>query len=203
MEAMAEGAVVGQPSASRGNHINKRALRNKSLSVSFNEKDLRDYVGGFHKRKKKRRKEALKQQEVVKRRKLLEDRKRRRKERQHALYGDAPPDDDAKSADEDLDQNDEIEMNPSISGTTSYDNGNMMVTVTTSEITHEEEEEHPIKKSAPLTPISTGEESKKHNIPVSKKKSTFKKGVRGKSRTKLLCKRDRRNGKKTANKRKR
>jgi len=44
----------------QGRHIRKRALKNKALSVKFNEKDLRDYVTGFHKRKKKRRKEANK-----------------------------------------------------------------------------------------------------------------------------------------------
>lgn len=193
MKAEAEVALVGQPPVNRVQHISKRALRNKALSVTFNEKDLRDYVGGFHKRKKKRRKEALKQQGEAERRKRLEDRKRRRKEKEYALFGGAPPEDDAKSVGEDLEQNDEMELNPSISGTTSYENGDMTVTVTTSKIIHEEEEEYPVEKSAPLTPVSTGA-VKKHNIPVSKKKP-FKKATKGKSRTRLVSKRDRRKGK--------
>jgi len=42
MEDAAEGvAVAGQPPIVRGQRINKRSLRNKSLSVTFNEKDLR------------------------------------------------------------------------------------------------------------------------------------------------------------------
>uniref|UniRef100_A0A803LPM7 Uncharacterized protein n=1 Tax=Chenopodium quinoa TaxID=63459 RepID=A0A803LPM7_CHEQI len=200
----ADGAVVGVPPMNRV-HISKRALRNKSLSVTFNEKDLRDYVGGFHKRKKKRRKEALKQQGEAERRKRLEDRKKRRKEKEYALYGGAPPEDGAKSVDEDLEQNDQIELNPLASdfdtfalsslveGTTSYENGDIMVTVTTSEIGHEE---NPTEKSASLIPQSgsTGEAVKKQNIPVSKKKA-FKKSTKGRSRTKLVSKRERRKGK--------
>lgn len=174
---------------SRGNHISKRALRNKSLSVTFNEKDLRDYVGGFHKRKKKRRKEALKQQGEAERRKRLDDRKKRRKEKEYALYGGAPPPEDVK----DLEPNDQMELNPSVSGTTSYENGDMKVIVTTSEIAHEEEE-NPIEKSAPLPAVSIGVAEKKHNLPVSKKKA-FKKSTKGRSRTKLVSKRERRKGK--------
>ncbi|XVE51250.1 hypothetical protein DITRI_Ditri02bG0024900 [Diplodiscus trichospermus] len=56
----------------RGRHIQKRALKNKSLSVSLNENDLRDYVTGFHKRKKKLRKESQKKQEEAERRKPME-----------------------------------------------------------------------------------------------------------------------------------
>lgn len=55
-------------------HVKKKALRNKSLGISFDEKDLKDYVTGFHKRKKKRRKEANKQQEEARRRKRNEGR---------------------------------------------------------------------------------------------------------------------------------
>ncbi|XP_057544150.1 uncharacterized protein LOC130823534 [Amaranthus tricolor] len=193
--------MIGHPPSTRGHHINKRALRNKSLSISFNEKDLRDYVGGFHKRKKKRRKEALKQQEEAKRRKRLEDRKRRRKEKEYALYGGAsPPENDAELDDEDVEQGDTMELNPSISGTTSYDNGDMTVTVTT-KIIAREEEEYPIQKAAaPLSAASTEEPGKKIKIPVSSKKS-FKKASKGRSRPKLNSKRDRRKGKNNANKR--
>jgi len=55
-------------------HVKKRALKNKALAISFDEKDLKDYVTGFHKRKKKRRKEANKQQEEALRRKRNEER---------------------------------------------------------------------------------------------------------------------------------
>ncbi|XP_041015353.1 uncharacterized protein LOC121258071 [Juglans microcarpa x Juglans regia] len=66
----------------RGRHIKKRALKNKALAVSFNEKHLKDYVSGFHKRKKKRRKEAQKQQEKADRRKRIEQRKKRKFEKE-------------------------------------------------------------------------------------------------------------------------
>ncbi|XVF27724.1 hypothetical protein REPUB_Repub14bG0133200 [Reevesia pubescens] len=80
-----------QQSKPQGRHIKKRALKNKALSVSFNEKDLRDYVTGFHKRKKKRRKEAQKKQEEAERRKRIERRKKRKLEKEFVLYGGALP----------------------------------------------------------------------------------------------------------------
>lgn len=198
---MSEAAIVGRPPINTANHINKRSLRNKSLSITFDEKDLRDYVSGFHKRKKKRRKEAQKQLEVKERRKRLEERKRRRLEKEYALNGGAPPApaNDAESDGEDLEQNDESELNPSVSGKTTYENGEVMVTVTTSEIRHDEVE-HPSEKSAPLPIVSTVEAGKKHIIPVSKKKA-FKKATKGKSRPKLHSKRDRKKGKKGNKKR--
>ncbi|KAM1045961.1 hypothetical protein EV1_036464 [Malus domestica] len=57
-------------------HIKKRALKNKALVVTFNEKELSDFVSGFPKRKKKRRKEAEKKQGEALRRKRLELRKK-------------------------------------------------------------------------------------------------------------------------------
>jgi len=60
----------------KGTHLKKRALKNKALGITFNEKDLKDYVTGFHKRKKKRRKEAQKQQDEALRRKRSEERKK-------------------------------------------------------------------------------------------------------------------------------
>ena len=80
-----------------------------------------------------------------------------------------------------------------------YDNGDMMVTVTTRAITREED--YPTQKAAaPPSSVSTDGAEKKHNIPVSKKKS-FKKVRKGRSRPKLNSKRDRRKGKNNANKR--
>ncbi|XP_031740788.1 ribosomal RNA-processing protein 17 isoform X2 [Cucumis sativus] len=94
-----EGGELAQPHA---RHIKKRALRNKALSVSFNEKDLRDYVTGFHKRKKKRRKEAEKQKEEAMRRMRIEARKKRKLEKDLVLHGGVLPADRAVD-----DQNDD------------------------------------------------------------------------------------------------
>lgn len=77
-------------------------------------------------------------------------------------------------------------------GTTSYENGDTMVTVTTSEISHKEED-NPIEKSAPLSVVSAGAAVKKQNIPVIKTKP-FKKSTKGKTRTKLVNKREKRKG---------
>eukprot|EP00261_Vitis_vinifera_P032330 XP_019073573.1 PREDICTED: ribosomal RNA-processing protein 17 isoform X2 [Vitis vinifera] len=80
----------GQPRPPHAKHIKKRALRNKALSVSFNEKDLRDFVGGFHKRKKKRRKEAQQKLQESQRIKRIVERKKRKLERELVQYGGAP-----------------------------------------------------------------------------------------------------------------
>ncbi|KAG2267913.1 hypothetical protein Bca52824_062468 [Brassica carinata] len=74
------GAAGALAPPTRARHIGKRALKNKSVTVSFDEKDLKDFVTGFHKRKKKRRKEAQKQQEESMRRKRIEARKKRKLE---------------------------------------------------------------------------------------------------------------------------
>ncbi|XP_064964727.1 uncharacterized protein LOC135612380 [Musa acuminata AAA Group] len=72
-----EGVVVGQLSTVMvPKHIKKRALRNKALTVGFNDKELRDFVTGFHKRKKKRRKEAQRQLQEKDRLKRIEARKK-------------------------------------------------------------------------------------------------------------------------------
>lgn len=83
--------------------------------------------------------------------------------------------------------------------TRTYDGTNIKVTVTTSEISREDEAE-PVKKPQPTMPKSR-EVNKKHNLSVSKKKS-FKKvskhKVLGKPRN---SKRDKKKGKKKGNKR--
>ncbi|XP_044497290.1 nucleolar protein 12-like [Mangifera indica] len=66
----------------RGRHMKKRALKNKALSVSFDEKGLKDYVTGFRKRKKKRRQVAEKKQEEANRLKRHQERKKRRLEKE-------------------------------------------------------------------------------------------------------------------------
>ncbi|XP_068325187.1 ribosomal RNA-processing protein 17 [Pyrus communis] len=188
----------------RGSHIKKRALKNKALSVTFNEKDLSDFVSGFHKRKKKRRKEAEQKQGEALRRKRLELRKKRRLEKELVLNGGITPAtdtaaDEVDEGDEDHEDDEASEPAVPISGTTTYDNGEMKVVVTTSEISREEESD-PDEKPEAAVPESVGA-SKKHKIPV-KKTKPLKKAAKRKSRPKLQRKRDKRKGiKPTKNKR--
>lgn len=183
----------------RTRHISKRALRNKSLSVSFDEKDLKDYVSGFHKRKKKRRKEALQQQEEAARRKRIELRKKRKLERA-SVYGGAPPDSGtgAAESDEEHEHDEDSEPIPSVSGTMTYDNDDVQVIVTTSEIAREEAV--PVDKSEVGGAVSTeGSEKRKSKTPVIRKKHLKKAPVK-KSHPRPQSKRDKRKGKKKNNK---
>ncbi|PIN15489.1 hypothetical protein CDL12_11873 [Handroanthus impetiginosus] len=198
-EAAAEDGAPG-PLHIRARHIKKRALKNKSLSVSFNEKDLKDYVSGFHKRKKKRRKEAMQKQEAAERRKRIEQRKQRKLERDFVMYGGAVLDsgEDAAESDEEDEHDEDGELVASVSGTMMYDNGDMQVTVTTSEISREEE--YPIHRPevARTQPVEVYEKSK-HTIPVSRKKQ-LKKVSKKRSRPKPQSKRDKKKGKKKSKK---
>ncbi|KAH6795447.1 hypothetical protein C2S51_036433 [Perilla frutescens var. frutescens] len=186
-EAAEEG---GAPLRTR--HIKKRALRNKSLSVSFDEKDLKDYVSGFHKRKKKRRKEALQQQEEAARRKRIELRKKRKLERE-SVYGGAPP--DAAESDEEHEQDEDSEPIPSVSGTMTYDNDDVQVIVTTSEIAREEAV--PAEKSEAGRALST--EGSKAKTPAIRKK-LLKKAPQKRSHPRPQSKRDKRKAKVKNNK---
>ncbi|CAK7350700.1 unnamed protein product [Dovyalis caffra] len=177
-------------------HIKKRVLKNKGVSVSFSEKDLKDYVTGFHKRKKKRRKEAIKQQEEKLRLKRIAGRKQRKLEKEFALYGGAPPATDQSNVYEEYDE--ESEPIASINGTTKYDNGEMQVTVTTCEISQQDEDGPSEKTQADVPRLI--EADKTHKLSVSKKKS-FKKVSKHKSRSKPQNKRDRKKGKTKNNKR--
>ncbi|XP_024018908.1 ribosomal RNA-processing protein 17 [Morus notabilis] len=186
---------------SRGRHIAKRALRNKALSITFDEKDLRNYVTGFHKRKKKRRKEARKQQEEAQRRKRIEERKKRRLERDIALYGGAPPAADSivNGSDSEFSEEDEdSDPVPSVSGTSTYDNGDLKVTVTTSEISREDEA-FPIEKIGERAVAQSVTAQRKHNVPVTKKKP-FKRVARSKSRPKSHNRKDKKKAKKKGKK---
>ncbi|KAI3409284.1 uncharacterized protein J3R85_019521 [Psidium guajava] len=176
----------------RGRHIRKRALKNKALSVTFDEKDLRDFVTGFHKRKKKRRKEAQKQQEEAQRRKRIDQRKKRKLERELAYYDGGPPSNDTElDGKDELLENDE-ETRPQISASVMavYDNGDMKVTVKTSEIAPDEEND-PIEKT--WTGQATGAD-KGHSVPA--KKKSFKRVVKRKPHRKVQNKRERNKGKK-------
>ncbi|KAK9267625.1 hypothetical protein L1049_010056 [Liquidambar formosana] len=152
VEADEEAALLSRP---RARHIKKRALKNKALSVSFDEKDLKDFVGGFHKRKKKRRKEAELLVQEAQRRKRIEARKKRKLERE-SVYGGAVPATDSGSDEcgEDDEQDEGSELVTSISGTATYDNGDMKVTVTTSEISREEDKFPSEKMQAAGTQIN-------------------------------------------------
>lgn len=76
---------------------------------------------------------------------------------------------------------------------TTYDNGNIKVTVTTSEVSREEEID-PIDKTQTAT-TQLFAKDKKHNLPITKKKP-FKKVARQKSRSKPRSKRDKKKGRK-------
>ncbi|KAL8129741.1 hypothetical protein V2J09_018896 [Rumex salicifolius] len=167
-----------------------------------------DYVTGFHKRKKKRRKEARQKQEAVERRKRIEGRKKRKLEKEFALYGGPLPKDTAElDGEEDLEKDEGSEDDedsdqiPSVSGTKMYDNGDYKVTVTTSEIAQEEEEDemHSNVKPATTSSLASGSSvggKTKKIIPV--KKKPLKRVVNQRSRPKLHNKRDRRKGKKSS-----
>ncbi|KAL0544034.1 hypothetical protein IC582_019145 [Cucumis melo] len=185
-----EGGELAQPHA---RHIKKRALKNKALSVSFNEKDLRDYVTGFHKRKKKRRKEAEKQKEEAMRRMRIEARKKRKLEKDLVLYGGVLPADRAVDDQNDDQEDEEEEPLAPFSEARTYDNGNVKVTVTTSEVSREGEID-PIDKPQTAIAQLLGKD-KKHNLPITKKK-LFKKVAKQRSRPKLRSKRDKKKGRK-------
>ncbi|KAK9065330.1 hypothetical protein SSX86_016713 [Deinandra increscens subsp. villosa] len=183
----------------QAHHIKKRALKNKALSVSFSEKDLSDFVTGFHKRKKKRRKEAQNQQQEALRRKRIELRKKRKEDREFVLYGGAAPDSNGEPTEknevdevEEDEQDSDDENLTSVSGTKVYDTGSIKVMVTTSEISREDE-------TAEIPKLTMGSE-KKPNLPVIKKKP-FKKVEKRRSRPKTLTKRDKRKSKNQVEKR--
>ncbi|ESW31251.1 hypothetical protein PHAVU_002G222700 [Phaseolus vulgaris] len=176
----------------KGAHLKKRALKNKALGISFDEKDLKDYVTGFHKRKKKRRKEAQKQQNEALRRKRSEERKKRKLEREYVQYGVVPPDQNEERQEEVADQ---VE---SIAETKTYQSGDLKVTVVTSEINPEEESHHSERKEETVTPHSVVAD-KRQGVRISNKKP-FKKVAKQKSRPKPANKRDKKKGKKRGKK---
>ncbi|KAL0328830.1 UNVERIFIED_CONTAM: hypothetical protein Scaly_2315600 [Sesamum calycinum] len=157
-----------------------------------------DFVTGFHKRKKKRRKEALQKQEEADRRKRIEQRKKRKLERDFVMFGGAPPDSgtDAPESDgeHDGDEDEDGEPVPSVSGMATYDNGDVQVTVTTTEIAPVEE--YPINRPEVGGPESVEVFDKsKQRAPVARKKQ-LKKAPTKRSRARPQSKRDKRKGKK-------
>ncbi|KAB5560543.1 hypothetical protein DKX38_005500 [Salix brachista] len=175
------GAIQIPPT--RAGHIKKRALKNKAVSVSFNEKDLKYYIqcflfllllcfccgmGAYGLRKL---------------------------EKELALHGGAPP--ATNESDDYEEDHEESEPIASVNGTTKYDNGDMHVTVTTTEISREDKD-GPSEKTQAAVPRLI-EADKTHKLSVSKKKS-FKKVSKHQSRSKPQNKRDKKKGK-TKNKR--
>ncbi|AEE28703.1 unnamed protein product [Arabidopsis thaliana] len=180
-----EAGSLATPTSAR--HIGKRARKNKSLTVSFDEKDLKDFVTGFHKRKKKRRKEAQKQQEEAFRRKRIEARKNRKLE-ELMVAGNGEDNEDGEAEDEVDAEDEEAEPDASTSATTMYDTGELKVTVTTSEISREEEEPIRKEKTQSTESGSTAKASTKQPVPVRKTKPM--KQSRRRSTTKTMKKRD-------------
>ncbi|ERN07274.1 hypothetical protein AMTRI_Chr12g274350 [Amborella trichopoda] len=152
-------------------HVKKRALKNKALTIAFNDKDLRDYVTGFHKRKKKRRKIAEQQNQEKERLRRIEQRQKRKLERESALNGGpGAVENPVSSSGACRSDSEEDGDHAPISETTTYDNEDMIITVRTSEIIPED---NVIKAPQPATLIDT-KADKKHHIPV--KKKPFKSG---------------------------
>nr|XP_010921912.1 ribosomal RNA-processing protein 17 [Elaeis guineensis] len=143
-EEFEEGVVVGQiPTVSVPRHIKKRSLRNKGVTVGFDDKELRDFVTGFHKRKKKRRKEAQRQLKEKERLKRIEARKKRKQERELALYGrvissENPAGSDSGADDGNDCEEDETDIAGSVSETKTYEDGTTTIRVTTSELSCED-----------------------------------------------------------------
>eukprot|EP00899_Mesostigma_viride_P015636 jgi/Mesvir1/24073/Mv10795-RA.1 len=92
-------------------HIAKRARRNKGCVITFDEKDRKEFVNGFHKRKQLRRKFAENQQKEKKRRIRLQERKERREALKEALAkGSENLGEDATAEGEGDDDEDEGEL---------------------------------------------------------------------------------------------
>ncbi|KAK9099930.1 hypothetical protein Scep_023360 [Stephania cephalantha] len=178
-------------------HIKKRALRNKSLTISFNEKDLRDYVTGFHKRKKKRRKEAQQQLAEKERLRRIERRKKVKAEREYVMYGGAPqvnnnPEHHENGGETEDEETEEAEP---ISGTRMYDNEDMTITVTTSEISNEATDV--LKETALSSPRRSNETKNKHSLAATPKQCN--RVAKNTSLPKMRKKRDKGKGKKSRN----
>ncbi|XP_052201976.1 uncharacterized protein LOC127807856 [Diospyros lotus] len=193
-EEEAGGEGGGELRRPRARHIKKRALKNKAFAVSFDEKDLRDFVTGFHKRKKKRRKEGQQQLVEAQRRKRIQERKKRKLEKE-LVYGGALPDSSAGPDEvlDDSEQDEQSEPVPSVSGMTTYDSGDVKVTVTTSEISRDEET--PSQRPQAVGSIE-GNLKKLRNVHVSKRQPFKKIAKSSKPRKKPHNKRVEKKGKK-------
>jgi len=121
----------GEEDAVRGgHHVAKRARKNKSVVAVFDDAARTEYLTGFRKRKNKRRKVAEAEKQVKERQKRLQLRKERRAAMKLAQGNQGECD-----ADEVLNEGEEVEIddneNLKVSGTTTYDDGDTTVIVTT------------------------------------------------------------------------
>jgi len=168
-----------------GKHVPKRALRNKSLVITFDENDRREFVTGFHKRKKQRRKLAEQQQQIKEREKHLAERKRRRLAIKLASGEISElPDENPKpiSAGDISEQEDDDEDSNNVSivnGTLTYEDGDITTIVNTCELNPENENVETPNPNVFLNPKS------KIKIPIpAKKTKSFKKVKKGKKSNK-------------------
>ncbi|CAN6289433.1 unnamed protein product [Urochloa humidicola] len=187
-ESEAEDVVVGQmPTVMVPKHIKKRSLKNKALSVTLDKKALKDFVTGFHKRKKKRRKEAQKVLQEKERKKRIEARKRRKQEKEIALYGRVLSSDDAGLENEDIgDDGEEVENDEPLSEIKTYEDDVTRITVTTSEITPEDDDNGP-RTVGPVSASYTNKNPSsvaKKNSSLGVKKKPQKRTFKNKSKAK-------------------
>ncbi|KAJ3683801.1 hypothetical protein LUZ60_014028 [Juncus effusus] len=186
--------VVGQmPTVMVPRHINKRSLKNKGLSVSFDEKNLRDYVTGFHKRKKKRRKEAQKQVEEKDRKKRIADRKKRKQEKEMAMYGRLLSEVADQNEDgENEEGEEESDLTEPIQETRTYEDNSTRVIVTTSEISKEDVDLGPKPLNPNPKPVVSGEKNPSLTVKKKPLKKISKQRSRKKSRNGPAVKTDKR-----------
>ncbi|PKA66992.1 hypothetical protein AXF42_Ash004483 [Apostasia shenzhenica] len=139
--------VVGQkPTVMVPRHIKKRSLKNKSLSINFDEKNLRVLkiwqvlqLSALCAAHSKRRKEAQKQLQEKERKIRIMARRKRKEERELALYGGLKDHGLDQEQDEGRD-GEEGENHTSVSETKTYESGNATITVTTSQIVNDNED---------------------------------------------------------------
>jgi ribosomal RNA-processing protein 17 len=195
----------GEQQRKLGKHVPKRALRNKSLIITFDENDRREFVTGFHKRKKQRRKLAEQQQQIKEREKRLADRKRRRLAIKLAsgeiteVPDENPKPSSAGDISEQEDDGGDSNHGSIVNGTLTYEDGDITTIVNTCELNSENEDVETSNPNVFPNPKS------KIKIPIpAKKNKSFKKVKKGKkiNKKKVLKKgTSRRLGKKGKDKR--
>lgn len=189
----------GEPQRKLGKHVPKRALRNKSLIITFDENDRREFVTGFHKRKKQRRKLAEQQQQIKEREKRLAERKRRRLaikfasgEISEQLDENPKPSSTADISEQEDDDGDSDHVSV-VNGTLTYEDGDITTIVNTCELNSENEDvETPnpnvFLKPKPKIKIPIPAKKNKSFKKVKKRKKSNKKKVLKKGTSKRLAK---------------
>lgn len=117
-----------------GHHITKRYRKNKFAVAVFDEKARQEFLTGFRKRKNKRRKVAAQQNDIKERQRRLQERKEIREAKKAALLEQMPkPAANAEEVNETEAEESELAQDdaPNVSGTTTYDDGDSTILVTT------------------------------------------------------------------------